>query len=85
MMHTANAIYDNLGNTLLAINKQIDATTKDVEKQIAVLPYPDGVTVYDMKGGDGQGVLAPLLAAKAQVLSAMAALKTAEMQQRGKR
>lgn len=75
MMHTAQNLYDNLGRHLLELNKQLDAVQKDVEKSIGVLPYPDQVSVYDMKTRDGRPVLAELMVAKAQVLSAMANLK----------
>jgi len=82
MMHSTNSLYDALRDNLAQINNQIAATVEDLEKQIAVLPYPDGVSVYQMKNRDGSFVLAPLLAAKAQVLGGMAALKAADMQPR---
>lgn len=85
MMHHTNSLYDMLKDNLAQINSQIAATVEDVEKQIAVLPYPVDVTVYQWKNRDGSFVLAPLLAAKAQVLSGMAALKAADLQSKAPR
>lgn len=85
MMHNIGGLYDALNSHLLDINNQIRAVKADLEKQIAVLPYPDGVTVYDMKGSDGRYALSELLAAKAQILSGLASLKAADVQSRIKR
>lgn len=78
MMHTSQALYGQLHAHLLEINKQLEETIHDLQKQIAVLPYPDETTVYMMKNRDGTYALSGLLAAKAQVLSGMAALKAAD-------
>lgn len=78
MFHTAQNLYDNLANLLLEINKQIDSVKVETVKKIQAQPYPDLVTVYDMREQSGRPVLADLLVAKAQVLSGMAALKTAD-------
>lgn len=77
-MHHAETIYNNLGDTLLEINKQIDQVTKDAEHYIAGLPYPKETTVYMIKDTSGRPVLTDLLMAKANCLSAMARLKVAE-------
>lgn len=79
-MHTPQALYDTLNESRIEIDKQIAATTEDLEKQIAVLPYLENVTVYQIKNRDGTFVLASMLAARAQILSSMAALKVASMQ-----
>lgn len=85
MMHNTAGLYNLLKENLAQINSQIASITNDVEKQIAVLPYPDMVTVYQWKNRDGTFVLTDLLAAKAQILSAMAALKAADMQSKAPR
>lgn len=85
MMHNTTGLYNMLKDNLAEINRQIAATTEDLEKQIAVLPYPDLTSVYQIKHRDGSHVLAPLLAAKAQVLSGMAALKAADLQSKAPR
>ena len=79
MMHTSHDLYSMLNKHLAEIDKQIAAETEDAEKQIAVLPYPALVTVYQMKHADGSYILTDLMAAKAQVLSGMAALKAADL------
>ena len=78
MMHSTNGLYGMLQDNLAQINSQIAATTERTEKQIAALPYPDGVTVYQMQDRNGRGVLTDLLVAKAQILSGMANLKAAD-------
>lgn len=85
MMHNSNILYAALNSSQLELQEQIDAVKEDARKYIATLPYPDNVTVYQVRNRDGSPKLAALLAAKAQVLSAMAVLKAAEMQQRTKR
>ena len=79
MMHTTQTLYDNLGSTLLEINKQIEAVKRDVLLRLPGDFPADPDAVYDAKNSDGSFVLTDLLAAKAQALSGMAALKTAEM------
>lgn len=79
MMHSHNAIYVMLNKNLAEVNTQIDAMCKELEKQIELLPYPEGVTVMEMRDRNGNYLLAPLLVAKAQILSAMAQLKSADM------
>lgn len=77
-MHTTESLYDELRRTFTVIEKQIEATTRDVERQIARLPHSDA-TIYDWKYGNGQFVLAELLIARAKVISAMAELKAADL------
>lgn len=79
MMHSTQALYDGLKRTLEEINLQIDAVEKTAKKQIAVAPYPDLYTVYDICDTRGIPVLQELLAAKAQVLNGMAVLKAADL------
>lgn len=81
-MHSSQTLYDELDKTHTMINRQIEAAIKDAEKTIELLPYPGETTVYDLKDRNGRGVLVDLLAAKAQCISAMAALKAAELQQK---
>lgn len=85
MMHNTAGLYNLLKESLAEINSQIVATTEDLQKQIDVLPHPDLASVYQLKHRDGSYPLTPLLAAKAQVLSGMAALKAADLQQRTSR
>lgn len=79
MMHTAQNLYDNLGNLLLELNKQIDAVTRDTLSMWPEGENPSRDKVYSVKNTDGTYVLANLLAAKAQVLSGMAALKVSSV------
>lgn len=77
MMHSTNALYDSLRDTLAMLNSQIAAVVEDAEKEIKMvaLEVAEIVTVYQMKHTNGQFILTDLLVAKAQTLSAMAALK----------
>lgn len=84
MMHNTPTLYAALNDQLVELDKQIVAMKRQLEAQIKVLPYPDEVTVYDMKLRDGSFPLTPLLAARAQVLSGMAALKAADLANRKK-
>lgn len=79
MMHNTHTLYEELNRAHNNINQQITAVIQETDKRISVLPYPDDVTVYDMRNSDGTPVLAQLLAAKAQLLSGMAALKAADV------
>lgn len=80
MMHTTQNIYDQLTQQLAQINRQIAAITDNFEKRNEVSPYPHLHTVYGEVDRNGRPILEPMISAKAQVLSAMAALKTAELQ-----
>lgn len=77
--HSATSLYASLNQHLIDINQQIDAVIVDVQKQIDTLPYPENVTVFDMKTSEGVPVLSVLLTAKAQLLNGMAVLKAADM------
>ena len=85
MMHSTQNLYDMLNQHLSQINRQLAKIREDAEKRIEVMPYPDEVTPAMLKHADGTFILEQMLAAKAQVLSAMAALKAAELQRTGKR
>lgn len=67
----ATELQKELLETLRDINGQIASAKEETAKKIAALPYPDGVTVYDMKTTAGNYVLADLLHAKALCLSAL--------------
>lgn len=79
MMHSTSTLYQALNQQLIEIDEQINAMKADLQKQIEVLPYPDDVTVYQMKNRDGSFVLVDMLAARAQIVSGMAALKAADV------
>ena len=79
MMHTTQGLYDQLAGALADVNRQLADIREDAEKQIAVLPYPDEVSPSMLKHTDGTFILERMLAAKAQILSGMAALKAAEL------
>lgn len=79
MMHSAQNLYDQMTQHLGVVNRQLADMREDLDKQISILPYPEGVSHTMMRNSDGSYVLADMLAAKAQLLSGMAALKAAEL------
>lgn len=85
MMHNVQGLYEQLRTALLEIERQIEAVKKNAEKAIGDLPYPMTVSVYDLKDGDGKFIMADLIVSRAQILSALATLKAADMQQRAKK
>lgn len=80
MMHTTQALYDQLTVQLSQVNQQIDAITENFNKRNENSPYPDLHTVYSEMDRNGRPILEAMLSAKAQILSGMAALKAAELQ-----
>lgn len=87
MMHNMGSLYDELHKALLDINKQIDAikgtigayTEYDEETEKYVVKALDP---YGQRDDDGKFILSDVLAAKAQILSGMAALKAADVASR---
>lgn len=79
MMHNSDTLYAELNKHLFHLTQQIDAVMVDTQKSIDLLPYPENVTVFNMKTAEGIPVLSTLLCAKAQLLSGMAALKAADV------
>lgn len=82
MMHNAQALYDALNAHQLEINRQIDAVKRYAAMQFPVNQQPHPDVIYRLQDKDGRFLLADLLAAKAQLLSAMAALKVADKRPR---
>lgn len=87
-MHNDNAIYNQLNATLLQIEKQIRAAKQDIQFRVSPTPkpgkpveVPDEV-LYRQKYQDGKYIMADLLSAKAQVLSAMAIIKAASKKEK---
>lgn len=79
MMHTTTMLYDELVKTL----RDIDLQTKHIKNDIA-LQYPEQdrakINVWFWtRLPDGRYVLEDMLAARAQILSGMAALKAADL------
>lgn len=83
MMHSTQALYDELRSTLAAIEQQISAVNKRIEIELEAGFYTEGSTVYDIRNRDGGFVLTDLLVAKSNVLAAMAQLKAGRDAQRG--
>ena len=75
MQHSNQALYDALRLHLVAIDKQIDAITRGVLNTLPVNVKPDDDMVIAHRLSNGKYVLEDMLAAKAQILSAMASLK----------
>lgn len=78
MMHTSDALYDMLRKSLVELDKQIEAVKTEAEKQIAVLPYPDLVDVYQIQDRNGKFILTDLIVAKLNCLASMSNLKAAQ-------
>lgn len=79
MMHNAQTLYDALNTHQLELTKQIDAVKRYAAMQFPVHQQPEPDSIYRLQNRDGTFLLTDLLAAKAQCLSAMGALKAAEM------
>jgi hypothetical protein len=79
MMHTSQALYDAMRSHLSTIDSQIDAIRRDFENSGPIHHTKQESDIYRLKHMDGTYVLSELLAAKAQMLSGMAALKAADI------
>ena len=82
MMHTSQALYDELRATLIEIDVQISQLRiEHREKQNQRTPLDQqispGTTIYQMRTRDGAPVLEALLVARAATLNGMAVLKAA--------
>lgn len=79
MMHTTDGLYKELNDALIEVEKQLKHIKNDIQLQYpGVDPGKLGVA-YWTRLPDGSYVLERLLAAKAQLLSGMAALKAADL------
>lgn len=85
MMHGMSDLYTELHRTHLEINKQIEAIKNDVAMHVPEGEKPDPDVYYQLNDGRGNFILADMLAAKAQVLSGMAALKAADVSSKAPR
>lgn len=72
------SLLNELRRNMIEIDKQIVAIKRDVANQVPVHIEPDPDLAYRMKNKDGTFVLAPLLIAKSQCLSAIASLQAGE-------
>lgn len=79
MMPTTYAIFDALRSTLSDIDTQMEICKKDIRARIPVNVTPNDAMMFAATDQFGQYTLLPLLAAKAQILSGMAALKAADL------
>lgn len=84
MMHSTSSLYDQLRLNLIQIDQQIEVLQENAGQRYNILENR-AVSWQELMDEKGAYLATPLLAAKAQVLSAMAALKAADMQQRTKR
>jgi hypothetical protein len=83
MMHTTQALYDELRATLSEIDKQIEVI-KTTTRQFPYDVEPvDADQIYKWRNTDGKPVLSDMLLARANTLSGMAALKVADAGNRG--
>lgn len=81
---STSSLVDELRNTLVDINKQIEAAKRDCYFDYRPFPEePPPDLVYRMKNRDGTYVLTPLLVARANCLAAIANLQVSEKWQRG--
>lgn len=84
MMHNVQGLYDQLRINLNEVESQIKAikagVTEDFERGRVMEDAP-----YKIVRSDGTPVLEPMLAAKAQILSGLAALKAADVNGRVRR
>lgn len=78
MMHTTQAIYDECRHALVEVEQQIEAVKKFSERLHPIHEQPDLAAVFKLQNVDGTFVMAPLLAAKADLLSSLARLKAAD-------
>ena len=88
MMHSSQNLYDELNRALVEVNRQIKTAIDEISSGTWINLEESRVENYDpyiQRDRNGQFILTPLIAAKAQILSAMAALKAAEMQPKGPR
>lgn len=85
MLHNLPGLYEMLNTHLKDVNAQITAIIEDHQVQRDEWPAQLGDTsIYQAKLGNGSPILAEMFAAKANLLSAMANLKAAEMASKGK-
>jgi hypothetical protein len=77
------ALVNELRTTLAQIEKQIEAIQKDrwMRMPVHIKPSEDGI--YRIQDKNGGYLMTPLLAAKAQCLSAIAALQAPQGRSRG--
>lgn len=85
MMHTNQALYDHLRSTLAEVEIQIKHVKNDIALQYPEQDREKLNVWYWTRKPNGDYVLADLLIAKAQIVSAMATLKAAEVTSRQKR
>lgn len=88
-MHTTQALYDELARTLRQVDAQIAAIKADWEKQrpfsvddVEEDQKQHEAEVYRYKYTDGHYVILPMLVTRAQLLHAMADLKSMEADSR---
>lgn len=81
-MHNVTGLYDQLRANLVEIEMQIKHMKNDIARDYPKVDKDKLNVWYWLRNADGSYVLADMLAAKAQLLSAMATLKAADMQQR---
>lgn len=78
MMHSKQALYTALHESLVQIDKQIDAMERRARSQWPVhLPWEEKY-LYGQYYADGKFMVADLVAARANVVAAMANLKASE-------
>lgn len=78
-MHTTHALYEELNRALVEINKQIEDIKLNFELRKQLREFPENADVYGLRLPTGVPILETMLAARAQLLSGMAALKAADI------
>lgn len=79
MMHTTQTLYNELTATLADVDMQIKHIKNDIKMQYPDVD-PDKLNVWFWtRNADGSYVLERLLAARAQLVSAMAGLRAADL------
>lgn len=85
MMHTTQALYDQLRANLVEVETQIKHIKNDIQLQYPDVPKEKLNVWYWLKKPNGQYVLEDLLIARANLLSAMANLKAADVNSKAPR